>query len=227
MTSMAWDAPEGACGPGEARFLKWRGPSGARMFAMRGPGGPGRGGWGGPMFFGFGGPPFGGPPFGGRGPHGRRGGRARRGDVRLAALLLLAEEPRNGYSIMQEIEQRSEGAWRASPGSVYPALSQLEDEGLIRSEEHDGRRVYAITDAGRAALAERPEGAPAPWEAVGEEYTPETMNLWNEMRQTGIAAVQVAQAGDAGQSERASAVLADARRALYRILAGDEPGAPQ
>jgi DNA-binding PadR family transcriptional regulator len=177
------------------------------------------------MFFGFGGPPFGGPPFGGR--HGRRGGRARRGDVRLAALLLLSEEPRNGYAIMQEIEERSGGVWRASPGSVYPALSQLEDEGLIRSEERDGRRVYAITDAGRAALAERPEGAPAPWEAVGDDVAPETAALWNEMRQTGIAVFQVAQAGDAGQSERASAVLADARRALYRILAGDEPGAAQ
>src|SRR5213080_1684473 len=83
-----------------------------------------------------------------------RGRKARRGDIRTAALLLLAEEPRNGYQIMQEVEERSGGVWRPSPGSVYPALSQLEDEGLIRSEESDGRKVFALTDAGRAQVEE-------------------------------------------------------------------------
>src|ERR1700757_2013517 len=98
-------------------------------------------------------PPFG---FGGPGWGGRGGWRkARRGDIRTAALLLLAEEPRNGYEIMQEVQDRSEGVWRPSPGSVYPALSQLEDEGLIRSQEIDGRKVFAITDEGSALLAER------------------------------------------------------------------------
>src|ERR1700726_2360074 len=104
---------------------------------------------------------FGGVPFGGPfGPGwGSRGGwrKARRGDIRTAALLLLAEEPRNGYEIMQLVEERSDGVWRPSPGSVYPALAQLEDEGLIRSEEADGRKVLAITDEGRALLAERGE----------------------------------------------------------------------
>src|SRR5437764_12202301 len=107
---------------------------------------------------GFGPGPFGdiGPgPFGwGRGPRGR-GRKARRGDIRTAALLLLAEEPRNGYQIMQVLEERSGGVWRPSPGSVYPALSQLEDEGLIRSEDRDGRKVFALTDASRAQVAER------------------------------------------------------------------------
>src|ERR1700704_1250570 len=103
-----------------------------------------------------------GPPFGRGGPFGPflvggpggfpRGPRARRGDVRAAALLLLAEEPRNGYQIMQEVEERSEGVWRPSPGSVYPALQQLEDEQLIRSEEIDGRKLFAITEQGRALL---------------------------------------------------------------------------
>src|SRR5665811_818265 len=97
-------------------------------------------------FGGFG--PFG--P-GGGGPRGR-GRKARRGDIRTAALLLLAEEPRNGYQIMQEVEQRSDGVWRPSPGSVYPALAQLEDEGLIHSEEVDGRKRFAITDAGREQI---------------------------------------------------------------------------
>src|ERR1700687_2884177 len=92
-----------------------------------------------------------------RGGPGWRGGpgKARRGDIRTAALLLLAEEPRNGYSIMQELEERSQGVWRPSPGSVYPALAQLEDEGLIRSEEVDARKRFAITDAGRETLAKR------------------------------------------------------------------------
>src|SRR6266550_2095196 len=92
-----------------------------------------------------------------------RGRKARRGDIRTAALLLLAEEPRNGYQIMQEVEERSGGVWRPSPGSVYPALAQLEDEGLIGSEESDGRKVFVLTDAGRALLEERDPSKPAPW----------------------------------------------------------------
>src|SRR5215212_9377682 len=80
---------------------------------------------------------------------GHRGPRARRGDVRAALLVLLAEEPRNGYQLMQEIEHRSDGTWRPSPGSVYPALQQLEDERLVVTAEHDGNRVFEITDAGR------------------------------------------------------------------------------
>ena len=121
-----------------------RGPSGSRRWAAAGPdgrGGRGRGrgrGGRGDAFFWEGGP--GGPfppgfPF-----HRGRGPRARRGDVRAALLALLAEEPRNGYQLMQEIERRSDGAWRPSPGSVYPALQQLEDEGLIRAEVQDGSR---------------------------------------------------------------------------------------
>ena len=109
--------------------------------------GPGGGG-GAPM----------GPGFGPRGPRGR-GRRARRGDIRTAALLLLAEEPRNGYQIMQDVEERSEGSWNPSPGSVYPALSQLEDEGLIATGEQEGRKLYTLTDAGRKALEERGERA--------------------------------------------------------------------
>src|SRR5579859_1749065 len=114
--------------------------------------------------FGPGGHEFGpfGPGWGGRG--GAR--KARRGDIRTAALLLLAEEPRNGYEIMQEVEQRSEGVWRPSPGSVYPALSQLEDERLINSQEIDGRKVFVITDEGRAVLEKRGAERPAPWEEM-------------------------------------------------------------
>src|SRR3954452_2094050 len=167
MTGASFAAPHGRehhhhhrCGGGRQKAL-------AQWFAMMGPGGRhgfGRGpfGPGGPGGFGFGGP--GGPG----GPRGR-GRRARRGDIRAAALLLLAEEPRNGYQIMQEVEERSDGWVRPSPGSVYPALSQLEDEGLIRTEEHDGRKAFAITDAGRRALEARGKDATAPWEQLSDE----------------------------------------------------------
>jgi DNA-binding PadR family transcriptional regulator len=190
----------------------------------RGVGGFGFGGQG----FGFGGPGFG---FGGagfgpgpRGPFGRGGRRARRGDVRLAALLLLAEEPRNGYALMQELEQRSGGLWRPSPGSVYPALAQLEDEGLIRSREQNGGRVFELTDAGRAQVAERPEDAPAPWDAVGQAVPEEALALFGQLRQLGAAVMQVAQAGNTAQAQRAADVLDDARRSVYRILADGEGG---
>ena len=119
---------------------------------------------------GFGPGPFGPGGFGGFGRGfgpGGRGKRARRGDVRAAVLLLLEEEPRNGYQLMQELEERSGGVWRPSPGSIYPALSQLEDEGLVRSDESAGRRAFQLTDDGRAYIEENREALGIPWEAVG------------------------------------------------------------
>jgi DNA-binding PadR family transcriptional regulator len=188
------------------------------MFGMGGP--RGRGGRGRPWW-------AGGSGFGGPGRHGG-GPRARRGDVRAAILVLLAEEPRNGYGLMQEIEQRSEGAWRPSPGSVYPALQQLEDEGLVRAEERDGRKLFALTDAGRAEAQARGEDRPAPWAAVGGSHHGPAHELFDVMRQVGMAAAQLAQVGDDEQIAQARTVLADARRALYGILAEDagERGTP-
>ena len=167
-----------------------------------------RGFWpGGPM--GFGGPP-------GRGP------RRRRGDVRAAMLVLLAEEPRNGYQLMQEIENRSEGVWRPSPGSVYPALQQLEDEGLIRSEETDGRKTFRLTDAGREA-AEEASAAGAPWEAASEAVDSDVWEMFGVARQVGMAIFQIAQAGSPAQLAEAREILTNARRSLYGVLAEDEP----
>jgi DNA-binding PadR family transcriptional regulator len=171
-----------------------------------------------------GGPPFGpwqmfGPPFGG----GR--GRKRRGDVRIALLLLIAEEPRNGYQLMQAIETRSGGRWRPSPGSVYPALAQLEDEGLIRVAEREGSKLFEITETGRAALGERGE-ATAPWEFDEDPAFEAAADLRSLVAQIGIAAMQVGQAGTQEQVARASETLAETRRTLYRILADDaEPPA--
>jgi len=164
---------------------------------------------------------FAGPPFGG--PRGHRGHKAHRGDIRTAALLLLAEEPRNGYQIMQEIEERSQGVWRPSPGSVYPTLQQLEDEGLVRSKESGGQRLFELTDAGRAALEGRAQDAPPPWEAMADGISNQTLELGSLVRQIGLAAMQVMQAGTEAQVEEARKILTDSRRSLYRILAeGDE-----
>ncbi len=168
---------------------------------------------------------FGGFGGGGRGSWGSggRGRRARRGDIRTAALLLLAEEPRNGYQIMQEVQERSGGMWSPSPGSVYPALAQLEDEGLIRTEEHDGSKLFALTDEGRKLVGERGSERPAPWEQrdVGGS---ELHELGRLMREVGYAFVQVMKTGSGGQIAKARDVLASTRRDLYRILADGDIG---
>jgi DNA-binding PadR family transcriptional regulator len=170
------------------------------------------------------GPGFG-PGFGGRGPRGR-GRKARRGDIRTAALLLLAEEPRNGYQIMQEVEERSEGVWSPSPGSVYPALAQLEDEGLIRTDESEGRKLFAITDAGRKAVEERGADKRAPWEQMSDEYSPIAHQLGKLIREVVFAFQQVVRTGSEEQMNATRQVLVAARRDLYRILAdGGDPGA--
>src|SRR6476646_5502624 len=180
-------------------------------------GGHGHGAGFDPRAFGFGW--RGGPGFG---PPGR-GRRTRRGDVRAAALLLLEEEPRNGYQLMQEIEERSGGVWRPSPGSIYPALAQLEDEGLVHSDEAAGRRAFQLTDAGRTYLEENREALGSPWDEVGGDLPEGVIELRKLMMQLGMATMQVAQAGDEAQTAEAHKVLEDARRSLYRILAGD-PG---
>jgi len=187
------------------------------LHAMMAPGGSGpqRHGRHGPGFGPRGGSPFGGPPYG-------RRRRMRRGDVRAALLVLLAEEPRNGYGLMQEIETRSQGAWRPSPGSVYPALALLEDEGLIAAEEVDGGKRFGLTDAGRAHVEEHRERLGEPWAGLGQEIGEDRLELRGLVAQLAAAAVQVAAAGDDRQVAQARTLLAETRRALYRVLAEDE-----
>jgi DNA-binding PadR family transcriptional regulator len=151
-----------------------------------------------------------------------RARKARRGDIRTAALLILAEEPRNGYQIMQEVEERSGGVWRPSPGSVYPVLQQLEDEGLVRSQESSGQRLIELTDAGRAALADRKPDAPAPWEEIAATVDEHTLELGSLIRQIALASMQVGQVGTDAQITEARKLLGECRRSLYKILAEDE-----
>ncbi len=176
-----------------------------------------------PFEFGFrtgpGGPRFRGPGFPGRGP------RVRRGDVRAAILDLLAEgQPWNGYQIIQEIGARTQGVWRPSAGSVYPALQQLEDEALITAEAtgEDRRRMYTLTEEGRAYVEEHAEELRASWDAVTGSVDDADVQLWHTVKQVMVAVHQVAQAGSAAQVAQAGKILADTRRALYRILAAEE-----
>jgi DNA-binding PadR family transcriptional regulator len=143
--------------------------------------------------------------------------------VRAAALALLAEQPMNGYQIIQEIGERSGGVWRPSPGSVYPALQQLEDEGLIRAEAADsGRRAYQLTDEGRQYAASHEDELKAPWDVVAGNTAGSAIEMRKLVGQVGMAAFQVMSAGTDAQAAQARQVLADTRKALYRILAADD-----
>jgi DNA-binding PadR family transcriptional regulator len=160
--------------------------------------------------------------FGGMGSGGPwRARKARRGDIRSAALLLLFEEPRNGYQIMQEVEERSGGLWSPSPGSVYPALQQLEDEGLIRAEEIDGRKLFTLTDSGREQVEQRDSARPAPWDEIGGDLGSQRMQLGQALRAVAAAASQVIRTGSDAQITHAQKILSAARRDLYRVLAED------
>jgi DNA-binding PadR family transcriptional regulator len=159
-----------------------------------------------------------GPPFGrGRGRGGRR--RMRRGDTRAAILVLLDEQAANGYRLMQEIEQRSEGAWRPSPGSVYPALQQLEDEGLVAADKADGRKSFALTDDGKQYVKANREKLGEPWKGLGPDLNGPSADFWRQVKPLLEAVRQVGQVGDDNAAEAATEVLAEARRRLYAILA--------
>ena len=162
----------------------------------------------------------------GRGPghHGHGSHRARRGAVGEAILTLLADRPMHGYELISELEERSGGRWRPSPGAVYPALGKMEHAGLITTapspagdKPHGDKRVYSITDEGRRRLAEAPQGE-LPWERTGRrsDLRREVAELVGQVR-------QIARFGTPSQLERARGVLQVATRSLYQVLA--EPGA--
>jgi DNA-binding PadR family transcriptional regulator len=155
--------------------------------------------------------------FGGGFGHGRRAGR---GDIRAAILALLAEEPMHGYQIIQVVSERSGGNWTPSPGSVYPTLQQLEDEGLIEaSASESGRRAFTLTDAGREAAS---DGPAAPWDEAAESMDTDLVELRELVHQVLAATRQVAQAGTAAQIKAAQDVLRTARKSIYKLLAEDD-----
>lgn len=147
--------------------------------------------------------------------------RARRGNVRAALLALLAEQPMHGYQIIQELEERSSGMWRPSPGSIYPKLQLMTDEGLLSAEEQGGRRVYTITDAGREQVeARRQGGSRSPWQF--EQPDREAADLRQAAFRLMGAVRQVGAAGSTDQRRRALALLDGARQSLYALLSEAE-----
>ncbi|WP_308263084.1 PadR family transcriptional regulator [Rhodococcus erythropolis] len=171
--------------------------------------------------------PDGGPGFGPGAQFGRgrgRGGRGRRGDVRAAILLLIAEEPMHGYELIQQIVERSGGVWKPSPGSIYPALSQLEDEGLVIIEKVAGRKTAKLTEEGVAYVEEHRADLGAPWDDVRLSVGEPEQDLRELIGQLMGAAGQVAAVGTPAQVKAAADVLVEARKSLYRVLAGDDAG---
>jgi DNA-binding PadR family transcriptional regulator len=147
----------------------------------------------------------------------------RRGDVRTAILALLAEEPMHGYQIIGQLGERSGGMWRPSAGSVYPTLQLLEDEGLVKGEERDGRKVFSLTEDGKKAAAAAGQG-PAPWDMPGSS---DEISLYGEFRPLAAAVAQVSQVGSRETLAKAREILVEARRSLYRLLAEDEASEPE
>jgi DNA-binding PadR family transcriptional regulator len=210
-------------------------------------GGGRRGGWGGPGpwgGFGPGGPGFGrpghpGPPpwvaglFGLAQGDRQRGPRVRRGDVRSAILDVVRTaqwngEDVNGYQVIQQIAERSNGAWRPSPGSVYPTVQQLEDEGLLQTVEQGGRRSLKLTPAGEEYVGEHGDELSAVWAPFAEpdedaDPTGGLADLRPEIGQVMSAVWQIVTTGSEAQRRAAVDILVDTRRRLYGVLADGDP----
>lgn len=199
------------CGPEQRRpFDDWLGSMTGRRTGRAGQ----HAGWG---MFGGGAPLP--PPWVGGGPP-WPAPRARRGDVRAAILGVLAEQSMNGYQVIQEIAERSEGAWKPSPGSIYPTLQQLEDEGLVYGQEESGRRTFALTDEGRTYVAEHPDELSSPWATAqprGDEAGFKSL-----VGQVAAALWQVMAVGSASQQARGREAVIELRRKLHAILAEDD-----
>jgi DNA-binding PadR family transcriptional regulator len=159
-----------------------------------------------------------GPPAGLGGPGRHRGGMVRRGEVRPLILVALANKPMHGYEVIQALEAQSGGRWRPSAGSIYPTLQQLADEGLITGSDLDGRRVYSVTDEGRAAAEAAP---PTPWSG---DQRGESHDIRRLGRQVVEAAMQVQRVGSANAATAAEVILLDTRAKLYGLLAADGGG---
>lgn len=189
--------------------------------------------WSGSGTWGHGGPPWkSGPPPWVTGLLGlaqagaTRSPKVRRGDVRMAILDVLSVEPMNGYQVIQQIAERSGGAWKPSPGSVYPTVQQLEDEGLVEGAEEGGRRLLRLTDEGRAYVERNARELAATWRPfeqdtdAGEDGTPDLKPVTGQV----MAAIwQLMTSGTRQQQAEAAEILAETRRRLYGLLADGNP----
>ncbi len=161
----------------------------------------------------------------GRGPRAMRRRRAffRGGEVRLALLSLLEDGPAHGYELMKRLEERSGGTYRASAGTVYPVLQQLEDEGLVRQQEEEGKKVYHLTDPGRAELDEHREeveriwARAGGWKEWGAHIGPETAEIWGSWGRLTKAAFKAAARSDDEGMDRIREILDRARRELDEL----------
>lgn len=149
----------------------------------------------------------------------RHGDRARRGDVRAAVLLALEEQPMHGYQLIQEIDERSGGGWHPSPGAIYPALSLLEDEGLVTINLDGGRKMASLTEAGRNYINENRESLGDPFNVQGTN--PAVREIADLMRDLMVATKVLARSADEDQLNQLRDLLAQTRRDFYRVLAGD------
>jgi DNA-binding PadR family transcriptional regulator len=147
--------------------------------------------------------------------------------VRAAILDVLAVEPMNGYQIIQQIAERTGGAWKPSPGSVYPTVQQLEDEGLVEGQEGEGRRLLQLSEEGKRYVEEHPDELAATWRPF-EQGEPDEgpSDLKPVIGQVMGAVWQVVVSGTRQQQAEASEILADTRRRLYGLLA-EGPDAEQ
>lgn len=157
--------------------------------------------------------------FGGHGGMRLPGQRAKRGDVQAATLALLAEQDMHGYQIIQELSERSGGAWNPSPGSIYPALQALEQHGMVSSIQSGGKRVFTLTELGRKHAEALPEQAP--WDEIAED-SDASQRLRDVFHGLMTATLQVARSGNDEYVARTADIIADARKRIYLMLAGDE-----
>jgi DNA-binding PadR family transcriptional regulator len=165
----------------------------------------------------------------------QRGPKVRRGDVRMAIIDVLhrartADEPVNGYQVIQEISELSNGEWRPSPGSVYPTIQQLQDEGLVESDDERGRRTIRLTDTGVSWAGDHVDELASVWapfarpEQATNGQPSGQADIKSEIGQVVSAVWQLGTQGSEQQRRAALDVLVDTRRRLYGILADGRDG---
>ncbi|UEJ81592.1 PadR family transcriptional regulator [Brachybacterium halotolerans subsp. kimchii] len=145
--------------------------------------------------------------------------------MRTAVLLLLSEEPMHGYQLMQTIDERTGGAWSVSPGAIYPTLSQLEDEGFVEMSKEGGRKLATLTDSGKTHVEENQASWSDPFAGEDDSFAQGALDLRSSLRDLTGAVREATRSGESQHMSQVAEVLTEAKRSIYRILAGDVPAA--